>query len=183
MGRVNYDFCDNDINLGMEVPINMKIPHWNLIIGVLVVIGLFLPWITKGLDPIGQINPETGQGELHYHREILVSPFYVVLTEEGKVLTIDWFISAGTTLAGVMLCLSSVLFIRSFHNAWMKISVFILAFLGIVLFFMSFGVGLSIGLNTEFGWGVIITLVGVGLMFIFSIIDLSRDPKLRIMVH
>ena len=179
----NYDFFDNDINLCIEIPLEMKNRLWNLLVGVVVIVGLFLPWITKGLDPIGQINPETGQGELHYHREILVSPFYVVVTEEGKVQTIDWFISAGTTLAGVMLGLSSVLFVCNFNNAWMKISIFLLAFLGVVLFFMSFGIGLSIGLNTEFGWGVIITLVGVSLMLIFSMIELSRDPRLRIMVH
>jgi len=180
---VNYDFCDNDINLGIEIPLDMKNRLWNLVIGVVVIVGLFLPWITKGLDPIGQINPETGQGELHYRREILVSPFYAVVTEEGEVQNISWFISAGTTLAGVMLGLSSVFFMCRFHNAWIKISTFSLAFLGVVLFFMSFGVGLSIGLKTEFGWGVVITLVGVGLMFIFSIIELSRDPRLRIMVH
>ena len=180
---VNYDFCDNDINLGLEIPFDMKTQRWNLVIGVVVIVGLFLPWITKGLDPVGQINPETGQGEIHYRREILMSPFYAVVTEEGKVQNISWFISAGTTLAGVMLGLSSVLFVCNFNNAWMKISIFLLAFLGVVLFFMSFGVGLSIGLNTEFGWGVIITLVGVSLMLIFSMIELSRDPRLRIMVH
>jgi hypothetical protein len=179
----NYDFRDSDINLGMEIPLDMKTHRWNFVIGAVVIVGLFFPWITKGLDPMGQINPETGQGELHYRRQILMSPFYVMITEEGEVTTISWFISTGTTFAGVMLGLSSVLFVCRFHNAWMKISIFLLAFLGVVLFFMSFGVGLSIGLKTEFGWGVVITLVGVGLMFIFSIIELSRDPRLRIMAR
>jgi len=167
----------------MDIHFGMKINKRSLIISVVVIFGLFMPWITRGLDPIGEINPNTGQGELRYRRKILLSPFFVVMTEEGEVTNISWFVSSGTALAGVMLALSSVLFVFSFRNPWMKVSIFSVAFLGIVFFFMSLGTGLSIGLKTELGWGIIITLIGVGSMFIYSILELSRNPKLRIMTR
>jgi len=152
----------------------MRINLWGLVIGIVVLIGLFGPWITKGLDPYGVKNPKTGLGELHYRRRILLSPFYAVIIEESFIPKIMWFPSRGTVTSGLMLFSASILSAFKFKRNWANLVIFIMAFSGVVLFFMSLGTGLGVGLKTNFGWGLIATLLGVVSMMVSSIIQIIK---------
>ena len=161
----------------------MKIHRRRITVAIITIIGLFSPWITKPLDPIGVIDPNTGQGHLTYQRRILLSPFYIAIMNEGILSQLTWFISTGTTIAGLMVFIASIISSFKFKASIFNASSFLFGSLGIVFFFMSLGTGLGIGLRTDIGIGLIITIIGVGLMFASTIIDLSRDPKLRVMTH
>jgi len=159
---------------------HMKIDFWGLLIGIIIILGLVGPWITKGYNSYPKINPETKQGELHFHKYITISPIYARLYENGELIDIFWFTSSGITLAGLMLLSTAILFAIKVKIRWFKLSVFLIAFCGIIIFFMSFGTGLGIGLRTNFGWGLLITFIGVVLMFAQSINDLIKNTSISV---
>lgn len=152
----------------------MEIDFWGLAIGAMVILGLFGPWVTKGYDSYPAMDPETRQGELRFHKHILISPMYAKLYEDGELVETLWFVSSGVSLAGVMLVSTAALFAIKFMKYWIKLSFFLTAVLGMVIFFMSFSTGLGIGLRTSFGWGLPVTLLGMALMFAQSINELTK---------
>ena len=156
----------------------MEIDFWGLVIGVIVIMGLFGPWVTKGYDSYPAMDPETSQGELRFHKHILMSPMYARLYEDGELVDTLWFVSPGVSLASVMFVSTAALFAISFKRYWVKFSFFLTAVLGVVVFFMSFGTGLGIGLRTSFGWGLPVTLIGMVLMFAQSVNELTKKASI-----
>jgi hypothetical protein len=152
----------------------MKIDVLGLTVCAIILVGLLLPWITKGYDSYAVMNPDTRQGELRFHKKILLSPLFARLYEDGELVETIWFVSPGTTLASAMLASAAALSLLKFRTRWIKFSLFLTAVLGVIVFFMSFGTGLGIGLNTGFGWGVPLTLLGIVLIFSTSINELSK---------
>ena len=152
----------------------MKIDFPGLFICILIIVGLFLPWVSKGYDSYAAMNPETKQGELRFHKKILLSPLGAKLYEDGVLVETLWFVSPGTSLAGLMLASAAALSAIRFRIRWVRFSLFITAVLGVVVFFMSLGTGLGIGLKTSFGWGLPVSLLGIALIFASSINELSK---------
>lgn len=159
--------------------IKRKINICGFAIGLVVIIGLIGPWIIRGYNSYGVINPETGQGELRYHSKILMSPLFGSIIRDGNVET-KWLVSFGTSLAGIMLISAAILCAFRFNRRWVNFLIFNISFLGFMLFIGSLGRGLSIGVRTQIGWGLVITLIGIILMFVLSLYELmknSRYPK------
>ena len=165
---------DSNINVFNYITEDMEIDFWGLAIGVIVILGVFGPWVTKGYDSYPAMDPETRQGELHFHKHILMSPMYTKLYEDGEWVNTLWFVSSGVSLAGVMLVSAAALSAIRYKKYWIKLSLFLTAVLGVVIFFMSFGTGLGIGLRTSFGWGLPVTLLGMTLMVAQSVNELTK---------
>jgi hypothetical protein len=165
---------DININGFHALSLCMKIEAFGLAVCAIMLVGLLLPWITKGYDSYAVMNPETRMGELRFHKKILLSPVLARLYEDGELVETMWFVSPGTALAGVMIASTAALSPFKFKRRWIRFSLFIMAVLGIVVFFMSLGMGLGIGLRTGFGWGLPITILGIVLIFSSSINELSR---------
>lgn len=159
----------------------MKINIQNLAIGILLIAGLFGPWITKGYEPYGGFNPQTGKLELRYHKEISLSPLFGYKSRDGNVTETAWFISIGTSFSAAMLISSAALFSFRFKRDWFKLIPFAITSMGIVIFFLSLGMGQAVGVDTRFGWGLITTLLAVILMFVLPMIELLRSPSIRLM--
>ena len=152
----------------------MKIDFLGIFICVLIIVGLFLPWVSKGYDSYAGLNPETRQGELRFHKKILLSPMGAKLYEYGVLVETLWLVSPGTSLAGLMLASAASLSVIRFRIKWVRFALFITAVLGVVVFFMSLGTGLGIGLKTSFGWGLPVILLGIALIFASSINELTK---------
>jgi hypothetical protein len=158
----------------------MKIDFLGLFICFLIMVGLFLPWVIRGYDSYAAMNPETRQGELRFHKKILLSPMGVKLYEDGVLVETLWFVSPGISLAGLMLASAAALSAIRFRIRWVRLSLFIIAVLGVLIFFMSLGTGLGIGLKSSFGWGLPVSLLGITLIFASSINELAKSaPKPR----
>jgi len=99
---------------------------------------------------------------------------YTKLYEDGELVNIFWFVNLGVSLAGVMLLSAAVLSVIRFKKYWIKLSLFLTAVFGVIIFFMSFGTGLGIGLRASFGWGLPVTLLGIVLMFAQSVNELTK---------
>lgn len=152
-----------------------KIHLWGVIIGVIVIVGLFGTWLWRGFDEELWINPKTGRREIRYHGKTIISPFFVSMVRDGRVESIMWFISFGTSLAGVILISASVLCAFRFNREWVNFIIFFISFLACLLFFYSLGSGLWIGILTQLGWGFKATLIGVSGMFFLSLVELLRE--------
>lgn len=168
--KINYE--------GLSI-VKRKINIWGAAIGFIVIIGLFGPWIIRGYNSYGVINPQTGLGELRYHSKIVISPLFGSIIRDGDVEKTVWFVSFGTSLANVMLVSAAVLCAFRFNRRWVNFLIFNISFLGFILFFGSLGRGISIGVKARVGWGFIITLVGIILMFVLSLVELMRDSRYR----
>lgn len=149
----------------------------DIAVGFIIIVGLFGPWLSIGYDSYGVINPRTGQVEVRYHSKIVVSPFFGSIIRDDKLVRTIWFLSFGTSLAGMMLISSAALYVFRFNRTWINFLLFTISFLGFNIFFLSLGRGLSIGVKTHVGWGLIITLIGLILMFVLSILELMRDSR------
>ena len=154
------------------ISISNKINKGGCFVTILVIIGLFGPWIIKGYNSYGWIDPLTGLGELRYHSIIVLSPFFSTLTRDGNVEVTQWFISFGTSLSGLIQISSSLLCVLKHTRKGVNFVLSTISFLGFILFFLSLGRGLSIGIRTQIGWGLISTITGILFMFILSITDL-----------
>jgi hypothetical protein len=143
-------------------------------IGVLVILGLFGPWISKGYDPYPILNPQTKQGELRYHKWLVLSPFSVTLFEDGKQVSTYWLISIGTFLSGLLFISSAIILFFRLKYRLASLLSFSLSFSALLLFFLSLGAGISVGLDSNIEWGFEITVAGVVLMFMLMIRDLIK---------
>ena len=92
-----------------------------------------------------------------------------------------WFISPGINLAGLLLAISASLSIFKYNSSWAHFILFIVASLGIIVFFLSIGRGISIGVFTKVGWGLDLTGFGLLVLFIVSFREMSRNNVSRFM--
>ena len=158
----------------------MKTSFWGTIVCMVVIIGIFNPWISKGSEPYSIINPDTGQGELRYNKKIFLSPFYASIFEYHQFVERVWFVSIGTSISGIMLLAVALLSTVKYERLWVNFVYFIIAALSIVVFFMSLGFGLSIGLKTQIEGGIIYSLIGLFLMFVLSINEMMGHYSVKI---
>jgi len=153
----------------------MKINFKGLLVACFMLIGLFGPWMDKGLNPYGVKNKETGFGELIYHRRLLLSPFYAIMIEDGIIVKIMMFLSAGTTFGGILILIASILTIFKLKINWINLVIFFVATFGILLFFLSLGANIGVGITITFRWGLKLMLLGLGLMFVTTTIQILKD--------
>jgi len=158
----------------------MKINIWGIAVCIVVIVGLFNPWISKGSQPYSTINPDTGQGELRYNRIILLSPFFASILENDQLVERVWFVSLGTSLSGIILLSVATLSTIKYERIWVNFIYFLIAVLGVIVFFMSLGVGQAIGLRTQIEWGAMVSLIGLGLMLALSVSKMMKHPSVKI---
>jgi hypothetical protein len=143
-----------------------KVDYVAMLAGLLVFLGTLGPWLWRGYDSYQVVDPETMDVKLHYRLTTRMSPFYVVATTEGGEVTMGWFISPGTTLSGVILLIAAVLFPLWWKRPRVRGALSAACIVGCMIFFLSLGGNLWLGLVTRFSWGVQVTVVGVALMLL-----------------
>ena len=130
---------------------------------LLILFGSLGPWLWRGYNSYQVFDPETGERELRYELVSKMSPFYISAAYENEDPTYEWFVSPGTTVAGLILIASSLVF--SFTSSLrIKIVTLSTALLGCFFFFLSLGGGLWLGLVTRFSWGFQAAVIGLALM-------------------
>lgn len=157
----------------------MRPNYWGIIICVVIFVGLITPWISRGSKPYSTIDPSTGQGKLKYHKIIRLSPFFSSVYEDNRLVDRTWFVSPGITVSGVMLMSVALLSVIKYKQTWVNFFLFLISGLGIIIFFMSLGMGQAIGLHTQLGRGVMISLGGVLLLLLMSLSKLMGQPSVR----
>jgi len=150
-----------------------------LLIAIILIIGLFGPWLTVGYDSYAKINPETKVGEAYYHSRVELNPLYASIYKDEVLVEKTWFITIGISLAGLMLMLAAVLSIFRYKQTWVHISLFMLSMVGMFFFFMSVGSGISIGVVTHVGWGLEVAGLGLLFLFVVSLRELTRNSISR----
>jgi len=150
-----------------------------LVVAVTIIIGLLGPWLTVGYDSYAKINPETKIGELFYHTRVELSPLYGSIYRDEVLVEKTWFITIGISIAGLMLLLTAVLSIFKYKKTWPHISLFISSIIGMFFFFLSVGSGISIGVDTYVGWGLEVTGLGLLILFVVSLRELTKNSISR----
>lgn len=150
-----------------------------VLVAAIMVAGLFGPWITMGYDSYAKLNPQTRMGEKFYHSWIEFSPFYGSVYKDEALIDRYWFISPGTSLAGLIVAVSAFLGIIRYKANWAHFILFFFALVGVVIFFLNIGEGISIGVFTQIGWGLKLTSLGLLLFFLVSFMELSRNSISR----
>jgi hypothetical protein len=158
----------------------MKINIWGIAVCIVLLVGLFNPWFSKGSHPYSIINPDTGQGELRYNRMIVLSPFYASIFENDLLVERVWFVSLGTSVSGIMLLSVATLSTIKYERIWVNFIYFLIAVLSVIVFFMSLGVGQAVGLRTQIEWGAAVSLIGIGLMLVLSVSKMMKHPSIKI---
>lgn len=157
----------------MKLPIgNIKINILGIIAGVMIIAGLFGPWLWRGYNPYYEINPETRERELRYHLITRISPFFFSIVTSAEEHTIEWFVSPGSSLSGVILISVAILFPFKFNRLWINGLIFLISMMACFFFFLNLGSGLWLGLLTRFGWGFQITTIGLTLAFLSLLLGL-----------
>ena len=128
-----------------------------------ILFGSLGPWLWRGYNSYQVLDPKTGERELHYELISEMSPFYISATYENEDSTYEWFVSPGTTVAGLLLIASSLVFPFT-PSLRIKAITLSIALLGCFFFFLSLGGGLWLGLITRFSWGFQATGIGLMLM-------------------
>ena len=158
-----------------------KINLSGLLVSILVLTGLFGPWITYSFDSYPTINPETKMGQLNYHSRLELNPLFGSMYKDDILNGRFWFISVGTNVAGLLLAISAILSIIKYNFSFAHFILFIVASIGTIVFFFSVGEGISIGVFTKIGWGLELTGIGLLLLFIVSFSEMSRNSVSRFM--
>ena len=150
-----------------------------LLVAIILIIGLFGPWLIVGYDSYAKINPETKVGEAHYHSIVELNPLYASLYNDEELVEKTWFITFGTALAGLTLIISAALSIFKYKQTFVHTALFILSLIGVFIFFLSVGSGISIGVATQIGWGLEIAGLGLLVSFVVALKELTRNSISR----
>jgi len=150
-------------------------------VSAIMIIGLMGPWLTVSYNSYPMLNPDTRTGQLFFRSTVQLSPFFGSLIEDEALIARYWFISSGTTLGGLLIAVSSILSAFKHKASWTHFSLFLVALLGTIVFFLSIGEGISLGVITQIGWGLKLTAIGLLLFFIVSFMELSRNSVSRFM--
>ena len=158
-----------------------KISIQGILVSIIILLGLFGPWLTYSFDSYSTFNPETKTGQINYHSKVEVNPLFGSMYKDDILVERYWFISPGINLAGLLLAISASLSIFKYNSSWAHFILFIVASLGIIVFFLSIGRGISIGVFTKVGWGLDLTGFGLLILFIVSFREMSRNNVSRFM--
>lgn len=157
----------------------MKINYVGAFFGLFLIIGVFGPWLSKGYDPYGGLNPETGKIELKYHQIIYLSPLYAAKIIDGNLIERAWFVSDGLSIATLLLITSAILFMIKFKRLSYNFISFLITFFGFSMFFLSIGRGQAIGVVTNLEWGFYVSLLSAFLKFISYVYELLKHPSIK----
>jgi hypothetical protein len=158
-----------------------KISIQGVLVSIVILLGLFGPWLTYGFDSYSTINPESKTGQINYHSRVELTPLFGSMYKDDILVGRYWLISPGLTLAGLLLAISACLSIFKYNSSWVYFILFMVASLGIIVFFLSVGRGISIGVFTKVGWGLGLTGFGLLVYFVVSFREMSRNYVSRYM--
>ena len=150
-----------------------KISIQGVLTFIIILLGLFGPWLTYSFDSYVTLNPETKTGQINYHSKVDLNPLFGSRYEDGLLVGRYWFISPGISLAGLLLAISASLSIFKYSFSLTHFILFIVASLGFIIFFLSVGRGISIGVFTKIGWGLGLTGFGLLVLFVLSLREMS----------
>jgi hypothetical protein len=159
--------------------VKQRLTYSGILVAVVIIIGLFGPWITLSYDPDSRIDPITGIGERIYHSKIEITPFMGSLSTDGVIIQESWFISTGTTIGGLLILFAASMTMFKYRKSWVYFLLFLASILGFISFFMSLGRGIAIGVITQIGWGISLTGFGVVFLFILSLREMSKNSYSR----
>ena len=131
--------------------------------GAMNIIGLFEPWLSQSTNGLGE----------HYRFTIKISPLFVSIAECGSSKSILWFYNISISIAAIGLIVAGIICSLSFGNWKISLTGWCIWVISFMLFFLSLGRGLSLGIRTFVCGGFWITLSGGILMFISTLIDMS----------
>ncbi len=144
----------------------------NMLLVALIVVGLFLPWLWRGYDRVMTLDEETGRIQVRYGRRILLSPFYVVFTEDNEVESVTLLYNLESNVIGLVTMFSSLFTVLKYHDKRLygySLGVTLVSFL---LFFMTLGgSGIGLGSVTYLGGGFFVEIL---CLFFMIIIMFSR---------
>lgn len=161
--------------------LHSNLNYKGIIASIFIILGFFSPWLIYYYDPYPTINPETNTGQLEYHSRVELSPLYGSVYKDGKLVERILFISTGLNISFILLSISSILSIFNYNSNWAHFIFFSLNLIGFIMFFMSVGEGISIGVFTKVGRGLFLTGFGMLLSFIISFQELTRNSISRFM--
>lgn len=156
-----------------------KINYFGTALSIVILVGLVGPWINLSYDSFVVLNPATRLGEKHYHSRIELSPFYATVRTDNHVVSRVWFVSPGTTLAGIIITIVSVLNCINYRKRYVYFLIFYAYVIGLFTFFLSLGRGVSLGVFTKPGWGITIALVSTLFLFIHAFIKMTGGTVSR----
>jgi hypothetical protein len=156
----------------------MKINYLGAFFGLILILGIFGPWLSKGSEPYGGLNPKTGKVELKYHRIIYLSPLYAAKIIDGNLIERAWFVSFGLSISAILLILSAILFMIRFKRLPYNFVSFLVSFFGFSMFFLSIGRGQAIGVITNLEWGVYVSFFSAFFRFISYVYELLQNPSI-----
>jgi hypothetical protein len=149
------------------------------VLSILILLGLVGPWINLSYDSFVVLNPTTRLGEKHYHSRIELSPFYATVRTDNQLESRVWFVSPGTTLAGIIITIVAVLNCINYRKRYMYFLILFAYIIGLFAFFLSLGRGVSIGVFTKPGWGITLALALTLLLFIHAFIKMTGGTVSR----
>jgi hypothetical protein len=103
-----------------------------------------------------------------------------LIIEDEQIMQRIFFVSPGTTLSGIMLLSVALLSTLRFEGIWINFIQFLTAVGGVIVFFLSLGTGLAVGLRTQLEWGMIVSLIGVALTLGVSVRKLMGQSSIKI---
>lgn len=158
-----------------------KISVEGALVGIVILLGLFGPWLTYSYDSYATIDPDTRMGQLNYHSRVELNPLFGSMYKDDVLLERYWIITPGIFLAGILLAISATLSVFKYTSSLAHFLLFMVACLGMFVFFLNVGEGISIGVFTKLGWGLKLTGVGLLLLFVVSFREMSRNSLSRYM--
>ncbi len=150
-----------------------------LLSAIILIIGLIGPWLTVSYDSYAKLNPETKVGEAYYHHRVELNPMFASLYNDEVLVEKTWFITFGIGLAGIILVVAAVFSIFKYKRTWVHLSLLILSIIGMMIFFLSVGNGISIGVATQIGWGLEVYGLGLLVLFVVALRELTRNSISR----
>jgi hypothetical protein len=108
-----------------------------------------------------------------------LSPFFVSVIKDGQLETRFLLVSVGMTVAGLILVSVAVASVFKYKSGWISFLVFFSYLAGLYIFFLSLGRGVSIGVFTKPGWGMLLSLVGLLFSFFLAFINMTRNRVSR----
>lgn len=149
-----------------------KISIQGVFVSIILLLGLFGPWLINSFDSYAILDPETKTGQRKYHSRVELNPLYGSIYKDNVFVERYWFISPGISLAGLLLAISASFSIFKYNSSWAHFILFMVASLGIIVFFLSVGRGISIGVFTKVGWGLKLTGFGLLVLFVVSFMEM-----------
>jgi len=139
----------------------------NMLLVALILVGLFLPWLWRGYNRVMTLDEDTGSIQVQYGRRILLSPFYVVYTEDGEVRSVTLLYNLESNLVGLLTMVSSLFTVLKYRDKRIYGGSILVSIASLPLFFMTLGgSGIGLGSVTYLGLGFYLEILCLFFMVI-----------------